>query len=62
MGVSFLGDEVTVKRDEMEITFPLNLMKGKGNCFCNPTGKNFLWYRSKAIIARCSQFGSGRAA
>jgi len=45
-----LGDEVTVKRDGNEITFPLS-DEGKETVFATQ-GKNFLGYRSKAIIAK----------
>ncbi len=44
-----LGDEVTVRRDGKEITFPLS-DEGKETVFATQ-GKNFLGYRSKAIIA-----------
>jgi len=45
-----LGDEVTVKRDGQEITVPLS-DEGKETVFATQ-GKNFLGYRSKAIIAK----------
>ena len=45
-----LGDEVTVKRDGREITVPLS-DEGKETVFATQ-GKNFLGYRSKAIIAK----------
>ena len=45
-----LGDEVTVKRDGREITVPLS-DEGKETVF-STQGKNFLGYRSKAIIAK----------
>ncbi|MCK0190465.1 RIP metalloprotease RseP [Arenibacter sp. F20364] len=47
-----LGDEVTVKRDGREITVPLS-DEGKETVFATQ-GKNFLGYRSKAIIAKVS--------
>jgi regulator of sigma E protease len=45
-----LGDEVTVNRDGQEVTFPLS-DEGKETVF-STQGKNFLGYRSKAIIAK----------
>jgi regulator of sigma E protease len=45
-----LGDEVTVNRDGREITVPLS-DEGKETVFATQ-GKNFLGYRSKAIIAK----------
>ncbi|RTE55488.1 RIP metalloprotease RseP [Arenibacter aquaticus] len=45
-----LGDEVTVKRDGQEITVPLS-DEGKETVFATQ-GKNFLGYRSKAVISK----------
>ncbi|MCM4168044.1 Putative zinc metalloprotease [Arenibacter antarcticus] len=45
-----LGDEVTVRRDGKEITFPLS-DEGKETVFATQ-GKRFLGYRSKAMISK----------
>lgn len=45
-----LGDEVTVRRDGKEITVPLS-DAGKETVFATQ-GKNFLGYRSKAVISK----------
>lgn len=55
-----LGDEVTVKREGKEVTFPLS-DEGKKTVF-STQGKNFLGYRQKPLIESVSDTSAARKA